>query len=36
MLMAIVVITLFWRCLIRLHSRMRIALLETLAQDRHE
>lgn len=36
MLMAIVVITLFWRCLIRLHSRMRIVLLETLEQDRHE
>ncbi|WP_043308717.1 cation:proton antiporter [Pseudomonas sp. ML96] len=34
-LVAVAAITLFWRWLIRLHSRMQIALLETLEQDKH-
>jgi len=35
-LVAVAAITLFWRWLIRLHSRMQIALLETLEQDKHD
>ena len=34
-LVAVAAITLLWRWLIRLHSRMQIALLETLEQDKH-
>ena len=35
-LVAAAALTLFWRWLIRLHSRMQIALLETLEQDKHD